>query len=81
MIIRVNVDDQMVEAELTIERHISGYKAGKYQAYYYLYSDNRRKEKHDELLNFFQDNSKFKMTEIYNVEPEDAFVKTTYYKG
>jgi hypothetical protein len=72
IIIRINVDENMLNGELTIERHISGYKAGKYQTYYYLYSENRKEEKHNELLNFFQDNSKFKMTEISNTNPEDA---------
>ena len=81
VIIRIKVDEDMLDGELTIERHIRGYKAGKYQTYYYLYSDSRREEQHDELLNFFQDNSRFKMTEIQNVDPEDAFVKPLVIKG
>jgi hypothetical protein len=81
IIIRINVNEQMEDGDLTVERHVSGYKAGKYQAYYYLYSENRRKEKQDELLNFFQDNSKFKMTNIHNIDPEDAFVKPLIING
>ncbi|MCB9222698.1 MAG: DUF3857 domain-containing protein [Crocinitomicaceae bacterium] len=81
IVIRVNVDENMEDGELTIERYIKGYKAGQYQTYYYLYSENRKKEKQNELLNFFQDASKFKMTDIENVEPEDAFVKPLIIKG
>lgn len=81
IIIRIDVDERMEEGELTIERHIKGYKAGKYQTYYYLYSDAQKESQHDELLNFFQDNSKFKMTEIDNVNPEDAFVESLVIKG
>lgn len=81
IIIRINVNEEMDEGELTIERHISGYKAGQYQTYYYLFSENRKKEKHDELLNFFQDNSKFRMVDIQNTDPQDAFVKPLIIKG
>ena len=81
VVIRINVNDQMLDGDLSIERHVNGYKAKKYKTYYYLYSDSKRKEKHDELLNFFQDNSKFTMTEIQNVEPEDAFVRPLIIKG
>lgn len=81
VIIRIKVNDQMVEGDLSIERHLNGYKAGKYQTYYYLYSESKRKDKHDELLNFFKDNSRFTMTEIKNVGPNDAFVEPLIIKG
>jgi Domain of Unknown Function with PDB structure (DUF3857) len=81
MIIRIKVNEDMMDGDVSVERHLWGYTAGKYQTYYYLYSDNRRKEKHDDLLNFFKDNSKFKMTNIENVDPEDAFVKPLIIKG
>src|SRR5690606_24050808 len=81
IIIYIDVHEDMEEGDVRIERHVNGYKAGKYQTYYYLYSDKKKEEKHDELLNFFQDNSKFKMTEVYNVDSEDAFVKPLIIKG
>lgn len=81
LIIRIDVSEDMTEKDITVERHLTGYRAGKYQIYYYLYSDNKKKEKHEELLNFFNDNSKFKMTEISGVEPEDAFYKPLVIKG
>ena len=81
IIIRINILPGMEECDVNVERHVTGYKAGEYQTYYYIYSDKKKKDKHDELLNFFKDNSKFKMTEIYNVDPEDAFVKPLIIKG
>ncbi|MBD3638323.1 MAG: DUF3857 domain-containing protein [Crocinitomicaceae bacterium] len=81
MIIRINLHDNRIDCDLTVERHVNGYIAGEYQTYYYLYSNHKKKDKHEELLNFFKDNSKFKMTEIHNVEPEDAFAKPLIIKG
>ncbi|UKN01929.1 DUF3857 domain-containing protein [Paracrocinitomix mangrovi] len=81
IIIRIKVQEDMQESTLTVERHLKGYKAGEYQTYYYLYSDEKRKEYHDELLNFMKDNSTFAMTDIQNINPEDAFVKPLVIKG
>jgi hypothetical protein len=81
IIIRININESMDDGEIEIERHIKGYKAGKYQTYYYLYTDMKKKKQHDELLNFFNDNSKFRMTEINNVSPDDAFAKPLIIKG
>ncbi len=81
LIIRINVLPDFVDAEITVERHVTGYDAGKYQAYYYLYGEQKKKESHSQLLNFFKDNSQFKMTEIQNTFPEDAYHKPLIIKG
>ena len=80
-ILRIRFDDSFQNPLIEIERHLSGYEGGKYQTYYYLYNDSRRDEKHQELLDVLFDYSHFKMTEIYNVEPESAFVKPLIIKG
>ena len=79
--IRIKIADNYQDISIEIERYIIGYKAGAYQSYYYLYNDSKREEKHQELLDVIVDNSRFKMTEIVNVAPEDAFVKPLIIKG
>lgn len=80
-IIRINVNDAMDDLEMTVEVHSMGYGAGKHQCYYYIYSEDRRKEVHEELLNYLNDNSKFKMTTIEGIDPEDAFVRPIVIHG
>ena len=80
-IIEINVNADLTDAKITVERHLTGYDAGEHQVLYYLYPDTKKKETHDDLLNFFNDNSSFKMTSIENVGPEDAFVNPLIIKG
>lgn len=80
-VIKINVADNLEDIEMTVEMYVKGYNAGKYQVYYYLYNDDRKKEVHEDILNFMNDNSKFKMTEIEGVEPEDAFYRPMTIKG
>lgn len=81
VVIYIDVAEGMEDAEIRVKHYLTGYDAGEYQVYYYLYSEEKRKECHDELLNFFKDNSQFKMTDIKNVEPEDAFLKPLIIEG
>lgn len=80
-IIVINVNPDFTDAKINIERHLSGYKGGEYQVYYYLYADAKRKSTHDKLLDVFKDNSSYKMTSIENVDPEDAFITPLIIKG
>jgi len=80
-IVRIRFDASFTNPVIEVERHLFGYEAGEYQTYYYLYNDSRRDEKQQELLDVMFDNSHYKMTEIHNVEPEDAFVKPLIIKG
>lgn len=81
LIITINVNEAMNDAEIKVERHLLGYDAGEYQAYYYIYNESKKKESQDELLNFFKNNSRFKMTSIANVDVTSAFSKPIIIKG
>ncbi len=81
LIVTVEVDENMTDVEIYVERYISGYDAGEHQAYYYLYNENKQKNTQDDLLNFFNDNSKYKLTDLQNIGVEDAFVNPIIIKG
>lgn len=80
-ILTINVNESLTDAEILIERYITGYDAGEHQVYYYLYSESKRKEVQDDLLDVFNDNSSYHLSAIENVGPEDAFVKPLIIKG
>ncbi len=80
-LIFITVNADFSDVKITIERHFLGYNGGEEQVYYYLYTDARKKETHDELLDVFNDNSSYKMTRIENVNPEDAFIKPLIIEG
>lgn len=80
-IIRIFVKDDYLNLDIEVERHLSGYEAGEFQAYYYLYNDDRRKEEESILLDVLNDYSDFKTTSIQNVDPEDAYIVPLIIKG
>jgi len=67
--------------EIEIERHLTGYEAGDFQTYYYLYNDAKREQTEEDLLDVLNDNSAVKMLSLLNADPEDAFVKPLIIKG
>jgi len=80
-IIFIDVDPNLVDTKISIERHLWGYDAGEHQVIYQLYNDTKKKKVYDDLLNVFNDNSTYKMTSIENTDPEDAFYRPLIIKG
>jgi len=80
-VIIINVDQNLVDTEIFIERHISGYDAGEHQVIYDLYTESKKKKVHDDLLDVFKDNSTYKMTSIKHTSAEDAFYRPLIIKG
>ena len=58
-VIIINVDQNLVDTEIFIERHISGYDAGEHQVIYDLYTESKKKKVHDDLLDVFGDQKTF----------------------
>ena len=81
IVIRIRVNESFDDLTIEIERHLTGYDAGEYQTYYYLYNDARREEKHQEMLDVLNDYSKFKLTSITNADPESAYKNPLIIKG
>ncbi|MBI3134980.1 MAG: DUF3857 domain-containing protein [Bacteroidetes bacterium] len=80
-IITIQVGPTFTTFEIEVERHLTGYEAGDFQTYYYLYNDAKRESKEEELLDVLNDNSMFKTLSILNTNPEDAFIKPLIIKG
>jgi hypothetical protein len=80
-IVTIRVGSDYRTFEIEIERHITGYEAGEFQTYYYLYNDAKKETKSEELLDVLNDNSTFKVTSLQNFSPEDAYVKPLIVKG
>jgi hypothetical protein len=80
-VITINVSKDFTNPKITILKYLMGYDAGEHQLYYQFYSEAKRKEIHDELLNVFKDNSTYKLTKIENVLAEDAFIKPLILTG
>ncbi len=78
--IDITLDENLKDVTVTIERETKGYRASKLQAYYFLYSPIRKKDKLKDFLNPFS-LSTLKVTEVKNIKPEDAFVKPLILKG
>lgn len=73
-ILDITLHDNLRDVSVKIERETKGYKSAKLQAYYFLYSPNRKDKKLKRFLNSFGQ-STLKINSIENIAPEDAFVK------
>lgn len=80
-IIRIVVNDTYDNYDIEIERHYTGYDAGEFQIYYYLYNDDRREREERILIDVLRDYSTYEITSLQNVDPEDAFIKPLIIKG
>ncbi len=78
--LHITLDENLKDVTVFIERETKGYAASKLQAYYFLYSPNRKNEKLYDFFNPFGF-STLKITDIKNIQPEDAFVKPLILKG
>lgn len=80
-VIVINVHPDFEHADITIERHISGFDAGEHQIYYQFYNEQRKNEIHDELLDIFKNSSHYVMDDIQNIAETDAFYRPLIIKG
>jgi hypothetical protein len=80
-VITIKVHEGFDQLDIEIFRYLTGYDAGEYQTYYYLYNDAKKEEKHQEMLDVLNDYSNFKLVSILNTEPEFAYVKPLIVKG
>ena len=80
-VMKIKLAENLMDMTISIEVYLTGYEAGELQSYYYIYSPDRREKKVKKILNFMGDRSIYKITEVLNVNPEDAFVKPLIIKG
>jgi hypothetical protein len=78
--IDIRLDKNLKDVTVTIERQTTGYKSAELQAYYFMYSPNRKEEKLKDFLNPFND-ARLEVNEVKNISPEDVFVKPLILKG
>jgi hypothetical protein len=80
-VLKIKLAENLVDMKIEVEVYLTGYEAGQLQAFYYLYSPEKKKKMAKEILNFMGDHSIYKVNEILNTNPEDAFVKPLIIKG
>ena len=80
-VIHIKLADNMLDVEISVERYLMGYKAGESQLYYQIYREQRQKEVEQDLLNFLNDRSQYKLSTLENISPEVAFLKPIIAKG
>ncbi len=81
VVFTIDLDEDLNGFTAHIEKYITGYDAGELQSYYYLYNPNKKEEKLEKELNILTSKSKLKVTDMQNLEPEDAYVKPLILKG
>jgi len=80
-IMHIKLADNLIDMDIDIEVYAQGYQVGELQAYYYLYSPDKKDEEVKDILNFMGDNSTYKVNDIKHINPEDAYVKPLIVKG
>lgn len=80
-VMKIKLADNLMDLDISIEVYMTGYDAGEIQSFYYLYSPNRKEKEMKDVINFMGDRSVYKVTEMQNTEPEDAFIKPLIVKG
>jgi len=78
--IDITLNENLKDVTVTIERETKGYKASKLQAYYFMYTPNRKDEELRDFLNPYSD-ARLDVTEVKNIAPEDVYVKPLILKG